>query len=251
MHRLPDGTMKAVLHTARALTPTEQRYSQIEKEALARSHVYWPGIDSDIENLVKHCESCQLAGKLPVKVPPGSWRTEPVWSRVHADIAGPLKNNYFLVVVGSTSKWPEVKMLQRITADAVKTAFEEIFARFGNPQVLVTDNGGQFRNAKINNFCSSRNIKQIFSAPFHPMSNGHAARFVDTLKRTLKKFEGEGTLTENLQKFLTTYRNTTGPAIPDGQAPAEILLGHKPRTNLTSKHSISKIWDLDRTGSIR
>lgn len=34
MHKLPDGSMKAVQHTARALTATEQRYGQIEKEAL-------------------------------------------------------------------------------------------------------------------------------------------------------------------------------------------------------------------------
>lgn len=38
MHRMTDGNMKAVLHTARALTETEQRYSQIEKEALALVH---------------------------------------------------------------------------------------------------------------------------------------------------------------------------------------------------------------------
>ena len=33
--RQPDGTMRPVSYNSRSLTPTEQRYTQIEKEALA------------------------------------------------------------------------------------------------------------------------------------------------------------------------------------------------------------------------
>lgn len=217
----------------KVLTLLHEGHPGISKmKALARSYVYWPNIDADIERIVRQCESCQLAGKAPLKVPMESFNTGPPWSRVHADLAGPMKGQYFLVVVDSTSKWPEVEILRRITSAAVIEAFTEIFSRFGNPECLVTDNGGQFTSADLKNFCQTRGIRQIFSAPYHPQSNGQAERYVDTVKRALKKLEGEGTVTQNLQRFLTTYRNTPSPALPDGKTPAEVLLGRKPRTTL-------------------
>lgn len=35
LHRFPDNSVKAISHTARNLTETEKKYSQIEKEGLA------------------------------------------------------------------------------------------------------------------------------------------------------------------------------------------------------------------------
>ena len=198
-------------------------------KALARSYVYWPGMDKDIENLVRCCENCQLAGKLPLKVPLESWGDNTPWSRVHADLAGPLHGNHLLVVVDSFSKWPEVKILKRITASAITRELGEIFARFGNPSLLVTDNGGQFKCSEMTNFCQERGIQQKFTAPGHPQSNGQAEKFVDTVKRSLKKLGGQGSLSQKLLVFLSTYRTTPSQACPGGKSPAELLLGHKPR----------------------
>ena len=135
-----------------------------------------------------------LAGKLPVKVPLEPWIPEKPWTGLHADIAGPVQNNYFLVIVDSCTRWPEIFTTRRITSNALITYFEEVFAPFGTPVTLVTDNGTQFKSEQFRKFCRSRAIRQIFSAPYHPQSNGEAERFVDTLKRSLEKLVGEGTL---------------------------------------------------------
>ena len=42
-------------------------------KAIARSHVWWPGVDSDIDNLVKSCEPCQSVKQSPPKSPLNPW----------------------------------------------------------------------------------------------------------------------------------------------------------------------------------
>lgn len=39
----------------------------VKTKALARSYVYWPNLDRDIENLIKKCEPCQLSQASPEK----------------------------------------------------------------------------------------------------------------------------------------------------------------------------------------
>ena len=59
-------------------------------KALARSYVYWPGIDKDIERLVSDCASCQEHRNVPqsTELHPWEW-PDKLWSRLHADFAGP------------------------------------------------------------------------------------------------------------------------------------------------------------------
>lgn len=77
-------------------------------KGLARSYVYWPGIDREIEILVTKCEPCQVNANT-VAVPSHPW--EPPsgpWERVHIDYAGPFLHYLFLIIVDVYSKWPEV-----------------------------------------------------------------------------------------------------------------------------------------------
>jgi hypothetical protein len=106
-------------------------------------------------------------------------------------------------------------------------------SRHGIPKILVTDNGTQFSSAEFGNFTKENGITHFFSAPYNPMSNGQAERFVDTFKRTFQKLKGEGAPgMEIIETFLVTYRTTPNNSLPDGKSPSEIFLGRKPRTTL-------------------
>jgi hypothetical protein len=63
-------------------------------KAVARSYVWWPGIDSQIEQTVKCCDGCQLTQKMPQVAPlhPWEWPSAP-WERVHVDFAGPFMDS--------------------------------------------------------------------------------------------------------------------------------------------------------------
>ena len=98
----------------------------------------------------------------------------------------------------------------------------ELFARFGVIDCVVTDNAAQFTSNEFMQFFDSYQVKHITSPQYHPRSNGQAEKFVDTLKRALKK--AQGTLTDRaLQQFLQVYRITPNPNTPMRRSSAEAV----------------------------
>ncbi len=112
---------------------------------LARSYVWWPGIDQAIEDAVKTCAPCQQTRHLPspALLQPWEWPSHP-WGRVHLDYAGPLLGHMFLILVDAHSKWMEVKIMKTTTSTTIIEHLRNIFATHGLPEMLVTDNAAYF-----------------------------------------------------------------------------------------------------------
>ena len=106
-------------------------------KSLARSYVWWPGLDHDIETLVKNCGKCQQNQKQPPEAPlhPWEWPGQP-WSRLHIDYAGPFQGEMFLVLVDAYSKWLEVHVMKSTTSTATIEKLREIFATHGLPKTV-------------------------------------------------------------------------------------------------------------------
>lgn len=75
-------------------------------KGLARSYIWWPGMDQDIEKVAQSCEECHKHQKAPPSAPlhPWEWPEEP-WSRIHVDYAGPFLGEMFFLIVCAHSKW--------------------------------------------------------------------------------------------------------------------------------------------------
>ena len=80
-------------------------------------------------------------------------------------------------------------------------------------------------------------IRHVKTAPYHPASNGLAERAVQTFKQALKKSSGSDLQTQ-LARFLFQYRIT--PHTTTGVAPAELLMGRRPRSHLDLLHPTVK-----------
>uniref|UniRef100_A0A8R1IPR0 Integrase catalytic domain-containing protein n=1 Tax=Caenorhabditis japonica TaxID=281687 RepID=A0A8R1IPR0_CAEJA len=197
-------------------------------------HLFYCQMDSDIEKLVAACTTCQIHGKTTRKVPLEPWTTpDRVWQRIHIDYAGPDNGQYYLVVVDAKSKWAEVAIVKSISSVSTVRTLKNIFSTHGYPETLVSDNGTQFVSREFASMCEEYGIEHIRSPAFHPQSNGQAERFVDTLKRGLKKLKGEGSVdTEIMSKFLLYYRSTPSNAL-GGLTPAEVHLGRRLRTKMS------------------
>ena len=93
----------------------------------------------------------------------------------------------WLVVVEAITKWVEIIPVKEANSAQIIQALNTIFARFGWPIQIWSDNGTTFTSEEFRGFCESKRIRQIFSAPFHPRSNGEAERMMRTFKSMLKK----------------------------------------------------------------
>lgn len=199
-------------------------------KAVAREIVWWPGLDAEIERLVKECERCQQSQPAPPSAPmqPWSWPTKP-WSRLHIDYAGPVEGKMFLIVIDAHSKWLEVLPVSSATSFGTIQQLRPLIARFGIPDSLVSDNGTPFTSKEFEEFCKSNGIRHVRVAPYHPASNGLAERAVRIFKEGLKK-QNTGTLQDRLSKILFKYRIT--PHTTTGMAPSELLMGKKLKSRL-------------------
>jgi len=71
---------------------------------------------------------------------------------------------------------------------AVRTiaALRNMFAHYGIPEQLVSDNGPHFISEEMHQFLATNGVKHIRSAPYHPSTNGAVERLVQTVKHALK-----------------------------------------------------------------
>ena len=177
-------------------------------EAMARSFMLWPGLDSSIEEQVKSCMDCQSVKKAPQKAPlyPWKWPSR-VFQRLHIDFAGPFQGS--LVMVDAYSKWPHVVTMQSTTSTKTIEVLRNLFSMYGVPEHIVSDNGSQFASEEFAIFMKMNGIHHTRTAPYHPATNGLAERFVQSLKQGLKASKSsEHSLSKRLDNFLMMYRST-------------------------------------------
>ncbi|XP_021370583.1 uncharacterized protein K02A2.6-like isoform X2 [Mizuhopecten yessoensis] len=204
----------------------------VKMKSLARGYVWWPGIDAEIEERVKCCESCQLQASIPAMAPLHSWDwpSRP-WSRVHVDYAGPFLGHMYLVVIDAYSKWVEILVTNSSTSAITIERLRCVFAQHGLPEMLVSDNGPCFVSEEFSVFMSENGIKHVRTSPHHPASNGLAERAVRGFKEGMKKQQNtEGSLDKKLCRYLLAYRST--PQTTTGLSPAELLFNRRVRTKL-------------------
>ena len=201
-------------------------------KGVARRYVWWPGMDSELEAMARDCAACMEKRGAPPRAEVHPWEpTDSCWFRVHIDFAGPFQGSYFLIVYDAYSRWVEAIPMRETTTENTVRVLREIFARFGLPVQLVSDNGPQLTAAAFGHFLQSNGVRHIRTAPWHPSSNGAAERAVQTVKNALKAAMSDGgTLSQRLQRFLLAYR--AAPHAVTGRSPAEMLLGRNVRTNL-------------------
>ena len=107
-----------------------------------------------------------------------------------------------------------------------------LFARYGLPLHVVSDNGPPFISDEFREFLRLNHVRDTLCPPYHPApSNGLAEKYVQIFKRMFGKIVAELSLKHRVAKVLYNYRNV--PQTTTGVTSAELFLKRSPRTPLS------------------
>ena len=158
----------------------------------ARESLWWPRMSAELKQYIEKCDICLAHCTSQTKEPliQHQFLARP-WSRVAVDLCE-LNGRTLLVASDYYSSYIEVSRLTTVTSKAVIKALKEIFARFGIPDEVVSDNGPQFSSAEFAVFAKTWSFAHVTSSPTHAQSNGKAESAVKTVKRLFTKCQESG-----------------------------------------------------------
>ena len=178
----------------------------IEKtKSLLREKIWYPNMDKRVKEIVDKCIACQSVGngnnREPMEITPTE---DKPWTSIAIDFYGPIPRTgqYLLVVIDTYSKFPEVEIVNSTEAKTCIPKLDTIFARYGIPSKIQTDNGPPFNGKEFERYMTTLGIEWKTITPLRPQGNAVVERFMKPIGKLLKTAEIES---KNCKGF---YYNT-------------------------------------------
>ena len=196
----------------------------VKTKAIARSYIWWPGMDKEIKLTAKSCPGWQLTQREPctVAVYPREWLLL-LWQRIHIDFAG-----LFLHVLGGiecTFKMARGRENEFCHFREDHWNPTNVICRYGVPAQLVDDNGSQLKSEEFEQFRKRKGMRHITSAPYHPATNGLAERCVESFKNGMKSDTEVKSFKIKLATFLLACKKRS--TLNRGRATIPVVFGNK------------------------
>ena len=192
--------------------------------------VYWPGLNDQLEQLILNCQLCLKYSRWKKKSDTYSTLGQEVlifpWMKLATDLFH-FEGHSYLLTVDYTSWFPVMRKLTSMMAHHIANHIKQIFAEYGSPDTLISDNGPCYASKAFKGLMAEYHINHIMSSPHYPQSNGLAKKYVQVVKNLFHKAKEEG---QDLYKCLMTYRNT--PLSSTLQSLIQILSNRATRSTL-------------------
>lgn len=118
-------------------------------KSIARSYIWWAGIDKYIEQVNNSCEYCLINFNKPNRSTLHLWPwPEGPNIRIHADFLGFAKRDAYLVIIDAYSKWVDVRAMKDVTTPTTIAVFRIYFENRSLPMSLIMDRNLHLRNLK-------------------------------------------------------------------------------------------------------
>lgn len=169
-----------------------------------RNALWWPNLDSDVENAVRQCEGCtRVARNDPPEPMSRSVMPEEPWEYLAMDFfSAPSLGVKLLVLVDYFSRLIVVRKMKETDAGKVCDQLEDIFVTYGYPECLRADNGPPFTSKELQEWCNRRSISLVHSTPWAPWMNGEVEAQMKGIGKELKIVVGTK---QNWERGLAEY----------------------------------------------
>jgi len=228
-----------ILLSARILIPADLRHSVMAlaheghpgqeafQDAL-RQRVWWPGMSKDVTLYMERCSECwRRRTNGPQELLPTE--IEGVWEKLAVDLVS-IEGRSFLSIIDYGSRFPILRPLLSTTTTAVIDVLDDIFAMFGLPASLVSDNGPQFISEQMAVFLSRLNISHVKSSPRYARSNGMVERLHRVIKERLSALKPHLPFQRRLNQVMFDIRGSRHRML--GTSPSSALFTRTMRTRV-------------------
>ena len=151
------------------------------KDLLKSNKWYWYGFYLDIIDFIKRCPFCDNSKskfkklntgiKVILDKGPHYRYIADLWY-LSKDISKISGFKYILDIIDHFSKWYQGYPLKTKNSEEILTYIDLFIQSFGNPVIFQSDNGLEFCNSDLTNYCINNDIKIVHGRPRHPQSQG-------------------------------------------------------------------------------
>ena len=169
--------------------------------------MWLPTLNQDVEDLIKHCHSCQVnprpkSHSQPLQLPETPQRN---WEKLAVDFKGPLPSGEsILVIIDYKSRYAIAISLKLTATDTIIKQMEQVFTMFGYLDTLASDNDQQFTSNDFEFYLQTHNVKHQLTSPYWTQADGEVERFNRTITKAIKyALTEDKDWKEALQQFLS------------------------------------------------
>ena len=210
--------------------------------SLARTCMYWPGMEADVTDYIKWCITCINNSKMPVEMlHPHKVPTRP-WVKLGMDFFQDDSGNKFLIIADYFSKFPFIFPVTSTHHNKMLRYLRDLFSTEGMLAVVMSNNGPPFNGEEFKCFAQEFDFTHQTSSPHFHQSNGFIKVMVKKVKAAYRKTAGS----PNAQAWALLQLQDT-PLASDLPSPAEILHGqpaqgdcHAPSSQ-THQHTVNML----------
>ena len=204
----------------------------VVKSKQARTLIYWPNWNDDIEHVCNECETCRENQHMPPNIPKFQVNARGLGEVYGCDITE-IQGRQHIVVVDYFSCCIFERQLSNLTLLCVIEAIKDIFCDVGSPDKIITNNARYFVSEEFTNFMMDWSIQHLMSSPRFPHGNAHAKKAVGIVKELYAKCH-------DVKLGLLLLKTTP---VTNGhhsyQAPANVFFGCQLKANLPLYHPSS------------